>query len=511
MGGFVHTKAANAIRRIVIVGGGTAGWMTAAALAHKLAGLGLEITLIESAEIGTVGVGEATLPHIRFFNETMGIPERELMARTQATFKLGIEFVNWGRLGESYIHPFGDYGERVDDIDFHHLWTRARMNGNENRLCEYSYSVKAAQAGRFEMPDKDLSSIKSTFGYAFQFDASLYAKFLGELSQEHGVKRIEGKITGHDLNSENGHVRSVSLENGTVIEGDLFVDCSGFRGLLIEQALATGYDDWSHYLPCNRAFAVPCEIVDPLIPYTRATARAAGWQWRIPLQHRIGNGHVYCNSYITDDEARDTLMSNLEGKPLAEPRQLFFTTGRRNMQWNGNVVAIGLSAGFLEPLESTSIHLIQQGITNLVDLFPDTANMADDAAEFNAIMQLEYERVRDFLVLHYVANQRDDTPFWRDMRTMKWPSSLQEKFDAFTQRGIIPDYSIGVFLPPSWLAVFIGQNILPEGYDPRADRMSNAEIMATLDAFQKRVAAGVSDTQQHTDFIAQYCPAPALT
>ncbi len=503
----MNISGPNQIKRIVIVGGGTAGWMTAAALSYKLAGLNPEITLIESAEIGTVGVGEATLPHIRFFNETMGIPEAELMAHTQATFKLGIEFVNWGKLGDAYIHPFGDFGEPVGDIAFHHLWTRARLDGDETRICEYSYPVKAAAAGRFEMPDPNPEAIKSTFGYAFQFDASLYAQYLSSLSQKRGVCRIEGKIIQSNLDGETGNVASVAMEDGSIVEGDLFIDCSGFRGLLIEQALHTGYDDWSNYLPCNRAFAVPCEIADPVGPYTRATARQAGWQWRIPLQHRIGNGHVYCSDYISDDEARDTLLNNLEGKPLAHPRQLFFTTGRRNKLWNKNVVAIGLSGGFLEPLESTSIYLIQQGITSLIELFPDANNMADDAAEYNKIMDLEFERVRDFLVLHYVANQRDDAPFWRDMREMKWPASLQEKFSAFTQRGIVPNYDIGVFLPPSWLAVFIGQNILPQGYDPRSDRMSKLELLQTLDAMRDRVAAGVSDTMMHSDFVSQYCPA----
>jgi tryptophan 7-halogenase len=506
----LNSTAAHAIKNIVIVGGGTAGWMTAAALGFKLAGRSIDITLIESAEIGTVGVGEATLPHIRFFNESMGISERELMARTKATFKLGIEFVNWGKLGDAYIHPFGDYGEPADGLDFHHLWTKARIAGNSARICNYSYPVMAAKAQRFQLPDPDPASIKSTFGYAFQFDASLYAKFLSSLSQERGVRRVEGKITDTSLDSETGHVRSVTLENGTQIEGDLFIDCSGFRGLLIEQALATGYDDWSQYLPCNRAFAVPCEIVDPVGPYTRATARQAGWQWRIPLQHRIGNGHVYCSSYISDDEARDTLLNNLEGPALGEPRQLFFTTGRRNKLWNKNVVAIGLSGGFLEPLESTSIHLIQQGITTLLELFPDAENMADDADEYNKVMQLEFERIRDFLVLHYVANQRDDAPFWRDMRNMAWPDSLKDKFAAFTNRGIIPDYDIGVFLPPSWLAVFIGQNILPTGYDPRADTIDSAALMAQMDMIKAKVAMGVDSTGWHSDFVSEYCPAGAL-
>ncbi len=498
------------IRKIVIVGGGTAGWMTAAALGFKLAAHNVEITLIESAEIGTVGVGEATLPHIRFFNEKMGIPETELMARTQATFKLGIEFVNWGRLGEAYIHPFGDYGDSHDDIEFQHLWTRARLNGDATPLSEYSYPVMVAKANRFQLPDPDPASVKSTFGYAFQFDASLYAAFLSTLSQERGVKRIEGKIIDTALDPESGHVKSVTLENGTEIDGDLFVDCSGFRGLLIEQALQTGYEDWSHYLPCNRAFAVPCAIADPVGPYTRATARTAGWQWRIPLQHRIGNGHVYCSSYISDDDARDMLLANLEAPPMMDPKQLFFTTGKRRKLWNKNVVAIGLSGGFLEPLESTSIHLIQQGITYLIEQFPDADSIADDAEEYNALMALEFDRIRDFLVLHYVANQRDDTPFWRDMREMEWPDTLKAKFEAFVRRGIIPDYQVGAFMRPSWLAVFAGQNIVPEGYDPRLDRVDDAALAEILRNTKIRVADGVAATGAHMDFVKSYCPAEPI-
>jgi tryptophan 7-halogenase len=496
------------VRNIVIVGGGTAGWMTAAALAFKLAARDVNITLIESAEIGTVGVGEATLPHIRFFNEKMGIPEAELMARTQATFKLGIEFVNWGRLGDAYIHPFGDYGEPQHDIDFHHLWTRARLNGDETPLCAYSYPVSVAKAGRFRMPEENPASIFSTFGYAFQFDAGLYATFLSELSQKRGVKRVEGKITESHIHGETGNVEAVTLENGTRIEGDLFVDCSGFRGLLIEQALATGYDDWSHYLPCNRALAVPCPIKDPVGPYTRATARTAGWQWRIPLQHRIGNGHVYCSDYISDDEACSILLDNLEAPPAMDPKQLYFKTGRRKKLWNRNVVAIGLSGGFLEPLESTSIHLIQQGITYLADLFPDADSMVADSDEYNRMMELEFERIRDFLVLHYVANQRDDTPFWRDMRNMEWPDTLKAKFEAFVRRGIIPDYAAGTFLKPSWLAVFAGQNILPEGYDPRTDKISDRELQQILSLSRARVAEGVQMTGDHMEFVRSYAHAP---
>jgi tryptophan 7-halogenase len=498
------------MKNVVIVGGGTAGWMTAAALSHKLGKTGLSITLIESAEIGTVGVGEATLPHIRFFNSAMGIDEAELMAATQATFKLGIEFVGWGKPDERYIHPFGDYGQPQDEIAFHHFWTRAQQSGDAARLCEYSLPVMMAESNKYTMPDPNPDALLSQFGYAFQFDAGLYAAHLSRLSQERGVRRVEGKITHATRDQETGNIQSVTLENGTEISGDIFVDCSGFRGLLIEQELQTGYEDWSNYLPCNRAFAVPCEHADEIGPYTRATARTAGWQWRIPLQHRIGNGHVYCSDYISDDEAVSILMNNLEGPALAEPRQLFFKTGKRRKFWNKNVVAIGLAGGFLEPLESTSIHLIQQGITSLVALFPQDIDMGDDADEYNRMMDLEYDRVRDFLILHYVANQRTGMKFWDDMRNMEWPASLREKVNAFVKSGILPSYEVGAFLPPSWLAVLVGQNIVPSGYDVRVDRFSQDDVAQQLAAQHGAIAQGVKSLGRHIDFVKQHCPGPSM-
>jgi tryptophan 7-halogenase len=500
----MRQESEQAIEKIIIVGGGTAGWMTAAALAHKLSGTGVTITLVESAEIGTVGVGEATLPHIRFFNQTLGIDEATLMARTSATFKLGIEFCNWGKIGDRYIHPFGDYGEQIGPADFHHYWTRMKASGDAGKLDDYSYPVRAAEHNRFMLPDSDPQSIFSTFSYAFQFDASQYAAFLSDYAQGKGVERVEGKIIKADSDGSTGNIESVTLENGTVISGDLFVDCSGFRGLLIEQELQTGYDDWSLYLPCNRAVAVPCEASAPIGPYTRATARSAGWQWRIPLQHRIGNGHVYCNEYISDDEATAQLMDNLEGTPLGDPRQLYFKTGKRRKLWNKNCVAIGLSGGFLEPLESTSIHLIQSGITYLIELFPDKGCDSRDVNEYNRVMDLEFDRIRDFLVLHYVANQRDDAPMWRDLRNMKWPDSLKEKVDAFRRRGIIPEYAHGLFLPASWLAVFAGQNIIPDSYDPRVDKMTAEEISARFNLVREKISNAVQNTGQHLDFIQSY-------
>ncbi|MFN3877389.1 MAG: tryptophan halogenase family protein [Brevundimonas sp.] len=488
------------IRRIVILGGGTAGWMTAAALSHRLAGRGMDIVLIESDAIGIVGVGEATLPHIRFFNTAMGIDEQTLIDRTKATFKLGIQFVDWGRAGEAYIHPFGAYGEPIDGIDFHHIWAMRRAAGDPTPLDDYSYPVRAAEACRFQSPIANPASPLSTFSYAFQFDASLYAAFLKEVSCARGVVRTEGKVVSHSQDSDTGDITALTLEDGRRIEGDLFIDCSGFRGHLIAQALETPFDDWSHWLPCDSAFAVPCETTAPVGPYTRATARQAGWQWRIPLQHRTGNGHVFSSAHISDEAAVGVLMSNLEGPALAEPRRLSFRTGRRRQLWNRNVVAVGLSGGFLEPLESTSIYLIQLGITTLLDLFPDKAAMADDAREYNAVMALEFERIRDFLVLHYVANQRDE-PFWREMRSMTWPDSLSAKVEAFVTRGLLPDYDIGVFHPPSWLAVLAGQNILPQGWDPRAERLDAATLSARLARLRKDIHNAVAQTPDHMTFI----------
>lgn len=492
------------IKKICILGGGTAGWMTAAGLSNKINGLDVAIDLVESDQIGTVGVGEATLPHIRFFNNTLGIDEREFMRATRATFKLGIEFCDWGQLGDSYIHPFGDYGEPIDGVDYHHFWLRLLQKGHDSRLCDHSFPVLAAESGKFQHPGKDNSKIGSNFGYAYQFDSGLYSKFLRKYSEVKGVLRTEGKAIDTKLDPQTGHVKSVTLENGKVIEADLFIDCSGFRGVLIEQQLETGYDDWSEWLPCDRAVAVQCEARGPSLPYTRATARSAGWQWRIPLQHRTGNGYVYWSKHISDDEAAHQLTSTLEGPTLTEPKQLYFKTGKRKKLWNKNVVAIGLSGGFLEPLESTSIHLIQEGITALIELFPDTTFQASDAAEYNRRMDLNFDRVRDFLLLHYIATQRDDSEMWRYFRNMTLPDSLKEKLQAWTQRGYLQRYEQGVFLPPSWVAVMAGQNLRPESYDPRANRLSFDDVLARLETTKTANKAAVLNTPDHADYLTKF-------
>ena len=475
--------------------------MTAAAFAAKLPHT--KTTLVESDAIGTVGVGEATLPHIRFFNQALGIDEAEFMRATRATFKLGIEFADWGRLGESYIHPFGDFGESIEGVDFHQAWNRKRLIDGAGSLFDYSYPVVAARAGRFHHPDPDPSKIESTFGYAYQFDSGLYAKFLRGFAEARGITRVEGRITDAAQDPEAGHITSVRLESGQEIAADLFIDCSGFRGLLIEGTLKAGYDNWQEWLPCDRAFAVATTTVGEVFPYTRATARTAGWQWRIPLQHRTGNGHVYSSRFIDDESALVELTSNLDGDMLTEPKQLRFVTGRRNRFWDANVVAIGLSAGFLEPLESTSIHLIQEGITALLELFPDSSFPTSDRDEYNARMGLEYERVRDFLLLHYIATQRDDSEMWRHFRSLVLPDSLQAKIEAWNHRGLVPSYEHGAFLPPSWIAVFVGQNLLPRQASPSAQALSPPRLDFELSGIGEAIRRGVANAPAHLDTLTR--------
>ncbi len=501
--------------RIVIVGGGTAGWMTAAAFSSVFKPTQVQLRLIESSEIGIVGVGEATLPHIRYFNKRIGIDERESMAKTQATFKLGIEFVNWGRIGDSYIHPFGAYGSRLGGVPFHHYWLRRRAAGDNTSIDDYSLPIVASRMNKFALPSEDQTNVMSTFGYAFQFDASLYAQYLRGFSEAKGVRRTDAKIVDVQLDGEDGRVESVKLDSGEVVGGDLFIDCSGFRGLLIEQALKTGYDDWTHWLPCDRAMAVPCENSGPLTPYTRATAREAGWQWRIPLQHRTGNGYVYGSNFISDDEAAAQLLSRLDGKALASPRPVRFTAGRRRKTWNRNVVAIGLAGGFLEPLESTSIYLIQIAITTLIDYLTDKAAMRHEfdprtVDAFNRWIEMEYDRVRDFLILHYHATERDDAPIWNYCRTMRIPDSLAHKMQLFRERARVVTYKDGLFLEPSWLAVYFGQRVMPRGYDLRADAPNDAEVASSLARIREQVQNAALRMPSHEEFLKQYCPADPM-
>jgi tryptophan 7-halogenase len=497
----------NEVTKIVIVGGGTSGWMTAAALSKVLGGR-YDISLIESDEIGTIGVGEATIPIIALFNRLLDLDENEFVRETQATFKLGIEFANWGRIGDRYIHGFGVIGEGNWTVDFHHYWLKLHLAGKAPALERLSINTVACTQNKFVRPRKDMpTSPLSQLGYAFHFDASLYARFLRKYSESRQVKRIEGKIVEVVQREGDGHVSGVTLQSGQQVAGDLFIDCSGFRGLLIEGALKTGYEDWSHWLPCDRALAVPCVSAKVLTPYTRATARSAGWQWRIPLQHRIGNGHVYSSKFISDDEAASVLMANLDGAPLAEPRQIRFVTGRRKLAWNKNVVAIGLAGGFVEPLESTSIHLVQMGIEHLLTYFPAAGFEDADRHQYNRLMSQEFEWVRDFIILHYKATERNDSPFWNHCREMSIPPSLQHRIDLFRSHGRVFREGSELFMKLSWLQVMLGQRVQPQSYHPLVDLQSEQQIQAYLKRVEDVIATCVRSMPTHSKFIADHCAA----
>jgi len=478
------------IRKVVIVGGGTAGWMAAAAMSKILGELpDLSIELVESDEIGTVGVGEATIPQINLFNALLGLDERDFVRATNATYKLGIEFRDWTRLGHSYVHPFGFYGLDMRGIEFHHYWLKGRAAGDDTPLDAYSLGVVAGLQGRFthprpEQPNSPLSRI----AYAFQFDASLYARYLRQLAEAWGVRRTEGRVVDVVQNGETGFVEAVLLEGEKRIEGDLFIDCSGFRGLLIEQKLEAGFEDWSKWLPCDRAAAVPCESSDDQQPLTRSTARPAGWQWRIPLQHRTGNGYVYSSAHLSDDEAAETLLANLDGTALAEPRILRFKAGHRKKSWVKNVVALGLAGGFLEPLESTSIHLIQTGIARLMTLFPTRRFDVLEIERYNRLTVQEYVDIRDFLVLHYHANERTDSELWRYCRELTPPDGLAYKLDMFRRTGRVIREHDELFTETSWLAVMVGQGTEAQDYHPAADILPDSETLQRLAHIREVVA-----------------------
>jgi len=469
------------IQRVVIVGGGTAGWMAAAALSRVMGGdRELSFELVESDAIGTVGVGESTLPQITLFNALLGIDEGDFLRETHATYKLGIEFADWTHPGERFVHPFGYYGLDMQGVEFHHHWLKGRSLGDSTPLQDYSLNIMTGLRGRFGHPRPDLpNSPLSKMGYAFQFDAGLYARLLRRRAEAQGVRRTEGQVVDVVQDGDSGHVEAIVLDDGRRIAGDLFVDCSGFRGLLIEQRLGAGFEDWSGLLPCDRAWAVPCESGGGRLPLTRATARSAGWQWRIPLQHRTGNGYVYSSAHVSDDEAAATLLAHLDGPALADPMPLRFRAGHRRRAWVGNVVALGLAGGFLEPLESTSIHLVQTGIARLATLFPDRRFAGPEADRFNADMAREYRDIRDFLVLHYQAGQREE-PFWRDVRAVAAPDALAYKLAMFRANGRIFREHDEVFTDTSWLAVMVGKGIQPASYHPAADTLSDEETLTRL-------------------------------
>jgi tryptophan halogenase len=490
------------IERIVIVGGGTAGWMAAAALARMCA-TGTSVTLVESEEIGTIGVGEATIPPIRTFNAMVGIDEVEFVRRTEATFKLGIEFVDWIRLGQRYMHPFGQFGADMEGVSFHQFWLKGRAAGERQDFENFNLCAVAARLGRFQRPSPDLKSVLSTYKYAFHFDASLYAAFLRDHATARGVIRREGRIVDVALCEADGFVEALTLESGERIGGDLFIDCSGFRGLLIGQALGVGYQDWSRWLPCDRAVAVPASATEPPLPYTRATALAAGWQWRIPLRHRVGTGYVYSSAHISDDEAAATALAKLAGEPLGEPRFLRFTAGRRDKAWDRNVVALGLASGFLEPLESTSIHFVQAGISKLLALFPDLRFDPVLAEEYNRLSALQLEQVRDFIILHYKATERRDSEFWRAAADMAVPDSLARKIALFRENGRVFRHEDELFSETSWLAVLLGQGIMPRRWDPLADALPESEVRETLGRMAPFIRRAAESMPAHQDYLAQ--------
>ena len=494
------------IRKVVIVGGGTAGWMAAATLSEFFKGM-LEVELVESDEIGIVGVGEATIPQIHLFTRLLHMDEAEVLKRTQGTFKLGIQFIDWGKIGDTYMHAFGSIGMKLGSLDFHHYWLKARAEGKADSLWDFSLNETAALANRFAPMDHIPDTHMEGLAHAFHFDASLFAAYLRGYSEKRGVRRTEGKVVDVSLDAESGFIDSVSLESGKTLRGDLFIDCSGFRGLLIEEALETGYEDWSMWLPCDRALAVPSTHSGPLRPYTRARALSAGWQWNIPLQHRVGNGHVYSSQYMSDDEAASILLSNLEGEALAEPRLLTFRTGRRKLFWNRNCVALGLASGFMEPLESTSIHLIQAGISRLLEYFPRRGFDQVDIDEYNHRCTWEFERIRDFLILHYHANERDDSQFWIDRRELPVPAELHRRMDLFRANGRIHREFDELFAEVAWLQVMVGQNILPAGWHPLADRIDDSQMDRFLASIQTIIKGTVNKLPTHASYVAGHCKA----
>jgi tryptophan halogenase len=483
------------VRRVVIVGGGTAGWMAASGLAKSL-GETIDITLIESDEIGTVGVGEAVIPVIKSFHALLELDEKKFIHAVNGTYKLGIEFENWGRLGESYFHPFGSPGVEAWAAQFHHYWLKARRQGETKALRTFSLEASMAQAGKFTLASEPQPQ------YAYHFDAGLYAKLLRKIAEAHGVKRLEGKVVDVNVHGESGFIQSVQLESGERIEGDLFIDCSGFRGLLIQQALKTEWEDWSHWLRNDSAVAVQTESVSPPAPYTRSTARTSGWQWKIPLQNRVGNGLVYSSEYLSDDEAKKSLLNNVEGQPINEARVIKFRTGRRSQQWVKNCVAVGLSSGFLEPLESTSIHLIQNSVLRLVRMFPAMEIDPVEVRQFNNETTAEIENIRNFIILHYKVNQRSDSKYWIDCREMAIPEHLAHKIALFESNARVVRENNEMFRECSWAAVMLGQGLVPGGYHPFVDNLNDQQLHALMAEVKTNVSRLVSASPSHKEFLA---------
>lgn len=492
------------INKFVVLGGGTAGWMAAAALARFFAQQPVEVQLIEAPQLGSVGVGEATVPILRQFNQYLGLDEREFVRATSGSYKLGIEFRDWLRPGSQYFHGFGDFGAAHSGVAAHQLWLRARALGDTAPLADYSFSAQAARHNRFAPPPDDprLAAI-AAFDYAYHFDASRYAALLQNYACKRGIEHIEGQVANVQLCPESGDIQSLSLDNGQRVEADFFIDCTGFHGRLLHRELQVPYNDWSHWLPCNRALAVACERQDELSPYTRATARTAGWQWRIPLQHRVGNGLVYASDFISDDAAAQQLLQNLEGKALGEPRPLNFVTGHREHFWYKNCLALGLAAGFLEPLESTSIQLIQTGLLRFLELLPVGGDSEPMQQEYNRITRGEYERLRDFLILHYCTSQRDDSDFWRACRQQPLPDTLAHKIAVYRASGRVPMYADESYAESSWVAIFTGQGVLPEHYARQAEAIPAAELTALMTKRREAIAAVVGHMPSHARYLQE--------
>lgn len=490
----------NAKTKVVVAGGGTAGWLTAYSLVTRLGNV-LDITLVESDQIGTVGVGEATIPTMKSFHRLIGIDEQEFMSETQATFKLGIMFDNWGQKDESYFHSFGEIGQRSWMVEFHEFWMEAQAQGFGGSLEDYCLELKAAKANKFATQIG-----KKPVNFAYHLNATAYAAYLRKKSEAVGVKRIEGKIE-QVIKDEAGNIASLTLDNGTKVLGDFFIDCTGFRGLLIGEHLGVEYEDWSHWLAADRAIAVQTEEVEEPRPYTRTIAHSAGWQWRIPLQGRVGNGIVYSSQFLSDDEARDTLMKNLTGKAITEPRQLKFTTGRRKKAWHKNCVSIGLASGFLEPLESTSIHLVTTALLRLMKLFPFGGNTELLAEQFNRETKLELETIRDFIILHYHLTQRNDSPFWNHYRTMQIPDSLAHRMAIFRENGYAWPDDVGLFRVDSWVQVMMGQGLLPKQHHGASQVLPTDNLKTQMAALKGGIDNFVKQLPSHADFLKKYCPA----
>ena len=494
-------RSESALGHIVIAGGGTAGWMTAAALSRLSQNGKTRITLIESEDIGTVGVGEATIPPIVNFNKLLGISEADFIRETAGTFKLGIEFANWNKVGDRYMHPFGSFGRDIESIKFYQFWLKLHALGRAPDITDYCLSAVAAYAGKYSAPSNNPGSVMSSLAYAYHFDSSLYAKLLRSRAEQQGVTRVEGKITDTHLNPETGHITALLMDDGQRIEGDFFVDCTGFRALLIGGALGVGFEDYSQWLPCDRAVTVAGKRDAAPAPYTRATALDAGWQWRIPLQRRTGNGHVFCSSYISDEAAKQALLDNLEGEADGNIRTIRFKTGRREKAYEKNCVAIGLSAGFMEPLESTSIHLIQAGISKLIALLPDMDFNPAEAKTYNSLTKMQFEQIRDFIILHYKATEREDTPFWAYVKNMDIPDSLRDKMDLYKSKGRLLRFQDELFGEDNWAAVLLGQGVFPRTWDPLVDTLDINAVARHADGMRNIIAKTADNMTAHNDYI----------